>query len=59
MILFNRLVRTDLVLLIAVVSMVFVKSAGLRDVLLGFTSVLFIFSIFNHVRHFRFYKKFY
>ncbi len=59
MILFNRLVRTDLVLLIAVVSLFFVKSSGWEDALLGFAAALFIYSIFNHVRHFKLYKKFY
>ena len=59
MILFNRLVRTDLVLLIAVVSLFFVTSEGWKDVLLGFAAALFIYSIFNHVRHFKLYKKFY
>jgi hypothetical protein len=59
MILFNRLVRTDLILLIAVISMLFVKSAAWKDGLMGCGAALFIFSIYNHVRHYNSYKKFY
>ena len=56
---FNKVLRTDLILLVAVVSLFFVRSQDWIDALLGFAAALFVYSIFNHVRHFKLYKKFY
>jgi hypothetical protein len=59
MILFNKLVRTDGLLLIGVACLLMIKTEPWNSILLGFCAALFIFSIFHHIRHFKLYKKFY
>ena len=59
MILYNKLIRMDLVLLTAVLLLIFIKSGGLKDALIGFVSALVILSVINHVKHYQQYKKFY
>jgi hypothetical protein len=59
MILFNKLVMTDLILVIAVLSLFLIKAAPVRDALLGFSSAVFVFSIVYHIRHYKSNKKFY
>ena len=59
MILFNKLIRTDLMLMLAIVSLFFIPKGRWADVVLGLATALFIISIVNHIIHFRSYKKFY
>ena len=59
MILFNQLIRIDLIFMAAVLLLNFMKSGGLKDALIGFVSALLILSIINHVKHYQLYKKFY
>jgi len=59
MILYNRLIRMDLLLLAAGLSLIFMKSGGLRDALLGFGLATGILSAINHIKHYQQYKKFY
>ncbi|HCL84705.1 MAG TPA: hypothetical protein DIC22_12060 [Chitinophagaceae bacterium] len=59
MIINNKLLRIDLVLLIAVVSLAFMKPGRWSEILTGFTGAVFFISIVNHVRHYISYKKFY
>lgn len=55
----NKLLRIDLVLVIAVVCLMFVKPGRWSEILTGFTGAVFFISIVNHVRHYISYKKFY
>ena len=59
MILFNKLIRIDLIFLAAVFVLNFMKSGGLKDVLFGFASALFMLSMINYIRHYKLYKQFY
>jgi hypothetical protein len=59
MIFYNKLFRIDMVLLIAVISLIFVKPGTWNDILTGFIAAVFVISFANHLRHFILYKKFY
>ncbi len=59
MILFNKLIRIDLIFALTILSLFFLKSGALRDGILGFSTALFIISIVNHIRHYSTYKKLY
>ena len=57
--LFNKIILTDLVLALAIVSLFFLPSGSLRDGVLGAAVAVFIIAIANHVTHYRTFKKFY
>jgi hypothetical protein len=57
--LFNKLIRIDLIFLAAVFLLNFMKTGGLKDALFGFAAILLLYSIIKHVRHYKSYKKFY
>ncbi|HEY4936074.1 MAG TPA: hypothetical protein VII44_05810 [Puia sp.] len=59
MILKNKLFRIDMILLIAVICLIFVKPGKWSDVLTGFIAAVFVISFANHLRHFVLNKKFY
>ena len=59
MILFNKLIRIDLIFMTALLLLNFMKSGGLKDALIGFVSALLILTIINHVKHFQLNKKFF
>ncbi|HEY4967323.1 MAG TPA: hypothetical protein VII28_13050 [Puia sp.] len=59
MILFNKLIRTDLLFMLAIMSLFFIKNGALKDGVLGFAAAVFVISIFNHISHYKSYKKFY
>jgi hypothetical protein len=59
MILFNKLVRTDLLLLLGLLMMLVLKSEFWQAVFSGFTAGLLLISIVNHLRHYKQTKKFY
>lgn len=59
MILFNKLIRADLIFTLAILSLFFISNEALRDGILGFSAALFIISIVNHIGHYRTHKKFY
>ena len=59
MILFNQLIRIDLIFMAAVLLLNFMKSGGLKDALIGFVSALLMLTIINHVKRFQLNKKFY
>ncbi len=59
MIFYNKLFRIDMVLVIAVICLIFVKPGKLNDILTGFIAAVFVISFANHLRHYIMYKKFY
>jgi hypothetical protein len=59
MILHNKLFRIDMVLVIAVISLLFVKPGKWNDILTGFIAAVFVISFANHLRQYILYKKFY
>lgn len=59
MILYNKLFRIDMILVIAVISLIFVKPGKLNDILTGLIAAVFVISFANHLRHYIKYKKFY
>ncbi len=59
MILYNKLFRIDMVLVIAVTSLLFVKPGRWSDILTAFTAAVFVISFANHLRQYILYKKFY
>jgi len=59
MILKNKLFRIDMILVIAVISLIFVKPGKWNDILTGFIAAVFVISFANHFRHYLLYKKFY
>ena len=59
MILFNKLVRTDLILLIAVVLLFVVRTGFWLGFLQGFGAALLFLSIANHIAHYQRTKKLY
>jgi len=58
-ILFNKIIRTDLILLAGIVALVLVKPGALRDVLTGFTAAVFVLSVAFHLQQYKLYRKFY
>jgi uncharacterized membrane protein YjjP (DUF1212 family) len=59
MILHNKLFRIDMVLVVAVLSLLFVKPGRWNDVLTAFIAAVFVISFANHLRQYILYKKFY
>jgi hypothetical protein len=59
MILFNRLIRTDIFLVISVIVMLFVQSEKWLGILQGFAAALLFISILGHIDHYKQTKKFY
>lgn len=59
MILFNKLIRIDLILLVCLFSIFLIRNAKRVDVILGVSAALFVMSVINYVKHFKLYKKFY
>ncbi len=59
MILFNKLVRMDLLLLLAVIALFVIGASKWRDALVGFTLALLLISLASHFKHYKTYKKFY
>ncbi len=59
MIFYNKLFRIDMVMVIAVICLIFVKPGKWSDILTGIIAALFVISFANHLRHFITYKKFY
>jgi hypothetical protein len=60
MILFNKLIRIDLILLVAVVLLFVVGSGGFwRGFLEGMAGALLFLSIINHIQHYQRTKKLY
>jgi hypothetical protein len=55
----NKLFWIDMVLVVSVLSLIFVKPGKLSDALTGFIAVLFVISFANHIRYYILYKKFY
>jgi hypothetical protein len=55
----KKLFWIDMVLLVSVISMFFVKPGKWGDALTGFIAVVFVVSIVNHLRNYISYKKFY
>jgi hypothetical protein len=59
MILYNKLFRIDMILLIAVICLIFVKPGKWSDALTGLIAAVFVISFANHLRNYLRYKKFY
>jgi hypothetical protein len=59
MILFNKLVRTDLVLLIAVILLFVVRTGFWVSFLEGFGAAVLFISLANHIQHYQRTKKLY
>lgn len=59
MILHNKLFRIDMVLVIAVLCLLFVKPGRWSDILTAFIAAIFVISFANHLRQYILYKKFY
>ena len=57
--LFNKLIRVDLIFMLAIIILFFIHDSAWKDGILGFAAALFIISIVNHIRYYRTYKKFY
>ena len=56
MILFNKLVRMDLLLLLAVIALFTIGASKWRDALVGFTLALLLISLGSHFKHYKTYK---
>ena len=59
MILFNKLIRVDLVLLVAVLLLLVVQTGFWRGFLEGMGAVCLFLSIINHIEHYQRTKKLY
>jgi hypothetical protein len=59
MILFNKLARIDLLLLIGLILFFILKSDFWHGVISGFTAGCLLISIVNHIRHYKQTKKLY
>jgi uncharacterized membrane protein YjjP (DUF1212 family) len=59
MILYNKLFRIDMVLVLSVIILFFVKPGKWSDILTGFIAAVFVISFANHLRQYILYKKFY
>ena len=59
MILFNKLVRTDILILIALLGMLFLPGGFWKGVLEGAAAAMLFISIWNHVDHYKKTKKLY
>jgi hypothetical protein len=59
MILYNKLVRTDLALMVAVILLAFFRNDPVKSLLMGLLFGIFIISLVNHISHYRKYKKLY
>ena len=57
--LYNKLIRTDMALLIAVVLLLILRNETARSVVMGFIFGIFIISLVNHISHYKKYKKLY
>ncbi|HVY74286.1 MAG TPA: hypothetical protein VG890_05615 [Puia sp.] len=57
--LFNRLIRTDLILLVALLVLLVASNDRLRTLLEGFIVALLFISIADHIQHYRQTKKLY
>jgi hypothetical protein len=59
MILFNKLIRVDLVLLVAVVLLLVARARFWHGFLEGASAVLLFLSVLNHIEHYQRTKKLY
>lgn len=59
MFLTNRLIVVDLLLLLSVVLFFIIQTGNWKDMVLGFATVLLIFSIGSHIGHYKKTKKLY
>jgi hypothetical protein len=59
MFLFNKLIRVDLMIAIAVILLFFVHGNFWPGFLQGFAVAVFFISIFSHIDHYKKTKKFY
>ena len=59
MILFNKLIRTDLMLLVAALLMLVAQGGFWRGFLEGFVVAVLILSVGNHMEHYKRTKKLY
>jgi hypothetical protein len=60
MILFNKLIRTDLALVAGMIVLLFVPGHNVWiGILEGFCGALFVMSIIQHIQHYKLTKKFY
>ncbi len=57
--LFNKLIRIDLISFLAVVGIFFIPAGRFHDVWLGFATAVLIISIGSHIGHYITFKKFY
>jgi hypothetical protein len=55
----KKLFIIDMILLVAVLCLIFIKPGNLFDGLTGFIAIIFVISFSNHVRHYLLHKKFY
>jgi F0F1-type ATP synthase assembly protein I len=55
----KRLMMVDVILVVSVGALIFVKQGNWADALTGFIAAVFVISIVNHVRHYITFKKFY
>ena len=55
----KKLFWIDMILVAAVISLIFVKSGMMNDILTGLIAAVFVLSFANHIRHYILYKKFY
>jgi len=58
-ILYNKLIRTDLLMAIAILLLFVVKGDFPRGVLQGFVAAVFLISIGNHIGHYKKTKRLY
>jgi hypothetical protein len=57
--LFNRLIRIDLIFMLAIIILFFIHGGAWKDGVPGCAAALVVISTVNHIRHYRIYKKFY
>ena len=59
MMLFNKLIRMDLIFVAALLLLNLMKIGRLKDAFFGFAAAVLVLSIFSHITHYKQYKKFY
>ena len=58
MIFHNKLFWIDMILVVSILSLIFVKPGKISDILTGFIGIVFVISFWNHIKYYLLYKKF-
>ena len=56
MIFHNKLFWIDMILVVSILSLIFVKPGKISDILTGFIGIVFVISFWNHIKYYLLYK---